>query len=110
MRVLSGIQSSGKLHLGNYFGAMAKHIALQEQHECFYFIANLAKKFDSYTYKIWWLYCYSIRNWNIEINFLSFTLQLDVESLPYFDSFCHITRPMTALDSGAKVYIFSVLL
>ncbi len=40
MRVLSGIQSSGKMHLGNYFGAMAKHIALQEQHECFYFIAN----------------------------------------------------------------------
>ncbi len=40
MRVLSGIQASGKLHLGNYLGAMKQHIELQEEHECFYFIAN----------------------------------------------------------------------
>jgi len=40
MRVLSGIQPSGRLHLGNYFGAMKQHIELQDQHECFYFIAN----------------------------------------------------------------------
>ncbi|MCH8912328.1 MAG: tryptophan--tRNA ligase [Planctomycetes bacterium] len=40
MRVLSGIQPSGKLHLGNYFGAMKQHIALQEEHECFFFVAN----------------------------------------------------------------------
>ena len=40
MRVLSGIQSSGKLHLGNYLGAMKQHIELQEEHECFFFIAN----------------------------------------------------------------------
>jgi tryptophanyl-tRNA synthetase len=40
MRVLSGIQASGKLHLGNYLGAMQQHIELQEEHECFYFIAN----------------------------------------------------------------------
>ncbi len=40
MRVLSGIQSSGKLHLGNYLGAISQHIELQEQHECLYFIAN----------------------------------------------------------------------
>jgi tryptophanyl-tRNA synthetase len=40
MRVLSGIQSSGTLHLGNYYGAMRQHIRLQEEHECFYFIAN----------------------------------------------------------------------
>ena len=40
MRVLSGIQPSGALHLGNYFGAMKQHIELQEEHECFYFIAN----------------------------------------------------------------------
>jgi tryptophanyl-tRNA synthetase len=37
---LSGIQSSGTLHLGNYLGAIKKHIELQEQHECFYFVAN----------------------------------------------------------------------
>ena len=40
MRVLSGVQSSGKLHLGNYLGAMKQHIELQHDHECFYFIAN----------------------------------------------------------------------
>lgn len=39
-RVLSGVQPSGKLHLGNYFGAIQQHIALQEQHECFFFIAD----------------------------------------------------------------------
>jgi len=41
MRVLSGIQPSGALHLGNYFGAMKQHLELQHEHECFYFIANL---------------------------------------------------------------------
>ena len=42
MRVLSGIQPSGKLHLGNYFGAMAQHLSLgaDETNECFFFIAN----------------------------------------------------------------------
>lgn len=40
MRILSGIQPSGNLHLGNYFGAMRPQIELQGQHECFYFIAN----------------------------------------------------------------------
>lgn len=40
MRVLSGIQSSGKLHLGNYLGAIKQHVELQNEHECFYFIAN----------------------------------------------------------------------
>ena len=40
MRVLSGIQPSGALHLGNYFGMMQKMIAHQEEHELFCFIAN----------------------------------------------------------------------
>jgi len=40
MRVLTGIQPSGKLHLGNYFGAMKPALALQEDHEVFLFIAN----------------------------------------------------------------------
>jgi len=40
MRVLSGIQPSGSLHLGNYFGMMSKMIAYQEQSELFCFIAN----------------------------------------------------------------------
>ncbi|MFQ5423815.1 MAG: tryptophan--tRNA ligase [Phycisphaerae bacterium] len=40
MRLLSGVQPSGSLHLGNYFGAMIQHIDAQEAHECFIFIAN----------------------------------------------------------------------
>ncbi|HTO87339.1 MAG TPA: tryptophan--tRNA ligase [Thermoanaerobaculia bacterium] len=40
-RILSGVQPSGKLHLGNYFGAIRQHIALQEEGECFFFIADL---------------------------------------------------------------------
>ncbi|WP_020675230.1 tryptophan--tRNA ligase [Geopsychrobacter electrodiphilus] len=40
MRILSGIQPSGALHLGNYFGMMQKMIAYQEQEELFCFIAN----------------------------------------------------------------------
>src|SRR6476620_5234447 len=39
-RILSGVQPSGKLHLGNYFGAVRQHIALQSEGDCFYFIAN----------------------------------------------------------------------
>lgn len=38
--ILSGIQSSGKLHLGNYFGALRQHIQMQEKGDAFYFIAN----------------------------------------------------------------------
>jgi tryptophanyl-tRNA synthetase len=40
MRILSGIQPSGALHLGNYFGMMRPAIELQEKGEAFYFIAN----------------------------------------------------------------------
>jgi tryptophanyl-tRNA synthetase len=40
LRVLSGIQPSGRLHIGNYFGAMRQHLQLQAEHDCFYFIAD----------------------------------------------------------------------
>jgi tryptophanyl-tRNA synthetase len=39
-RILSGVQPSGILHLGNYFGAIRQHIALQDEGECFFFIAD----------------------------------------------------------------------
>jgi tryptophanyl-tRNA synthetase len=39
-RILSGVQPSGVLHLGNYFGAIRQHIALQDEGECFFFIAD----------------------------------------------------------------------
>jgi len=40
MRILSGIQPSGRLHLGNYFGMMKPAIEFQDQGEAFLFIAN----------------------------------------------------------------------
>ncbi|MDR1305707.1 MAG: tryptophan--tRNA ligase [Verrucomicrobiales bacterium] len=40
MRILSGIQPSGTLHLGNYFGMMQPAVELQRQGECYYFIAD----------------------------------------------------------------------
>lgn len=40
MRILSGVQPSGELHLGNYFGAIAQHLALQDEGEALYFIAD----------------------------------------------------------------------
>ncbi len=40
MRILSGIQPTGALHLGNYFGMMKPAIELQTQGEAFYFIAD----------------------------------------------------------------------
>ncbi len=41
MRILSGIQPTGRLHLGNFFGAIRQHLRLvDEGHQCFYFVAN----------------------------------------------------------------------
>src|SRR5580698_294546 len=40
MRILSGIQPSGALHVGNYFGMMRPSVELQDQGEAYYFIAN----------------------------------------------------------------------
>ncbi len=41
MRVLSGIQPTGRPHWGNYFGAIRQYIDLQDEEESYYFIANL---------------------------------------------------------------------
>lgn len=41
MRVLSGIQPTGRFHWGNYFGAIRQYIDLQHENEAYYFIANL---------------------------------------------------------------------
>src|SRR5262245_40320562 len=40
MRILSGIQPSGALHIGNYFGAIRQYIALQEGNQAYYFVAD----------------------------------------------------------------------
>ena len=39
--VVSGIRSTGNLHLGNYFGAIRNFIKMQHEHRCFFFIADL---------------------------------------------------------------------
>lgn len=38
--VLSGIRSTGNLHLGNYYGALRNFIKMQEEYQCFFFIAD----------------------------------------------------------------------
>ncbi len=41
MRVVSGIQPTGNLHLGNYLGAIKKWVAMQDEMECLFFLADL---------------------------------------------------------------------
>lgn len=38
--VVSGIRSTGYLHLGNYFGAMRNYVKMQDTHECYFFVAD----------------------------------------------------------------------
>ncbi|GAA4337222.1 tryptophan--tRNA ligase [Flaviaesturariibacter amylovorans] len=38
--VVSGIRSTGQLHLGNYFGAMRNYVRMQEEYECYFFVAD----------------------------------------------------------------------
>ncbi len=60
VRYLSGVQPSGRLHLGNYFGAIQNHIRLQDQGDCYYFIANYhsfttvqnSKELERYTFMV----------------------------------------------------------
>ncbi|MVP01764.1 tryptophan--tRNA ligase [Paenibacillus lutrae] len=40
-RVLSGMQSSGRLTLGNYIGALRNYVKLQDEHKCYFMVANL---------------------------------------------------------------------
>ncbi len=39
-RVVSGMRSTGKLHLGNYVGALQNWVRMQDQYECFFFVAD----------------------------------------------------------------------
>lgn len=41
MRIVSGIQPTEKIHIGNYLGAIKQWISLQDEHECVFFIADL---------------------------------------------------------------------
>ena len=39
--VMSGIRSTGFLHLGNYFGAIKNYVRMQEEYNCFFMVADL---------------------------------------------------------------------
>jgi tryptophanyl-tRNA synthetase len=60
MRILSGIQPSGPLHIGNYFGALKQFIDLQNGNDAYYFVANYhaltsvrdARQLQSYTFDV----------------------------------------------------------
>lgn len=39
-KVVSGIRPTGRLHLGNYFGALKNFVKMQQEHECYFFIAD----------------------------------------------------------------------
>ena len=39
-RIVSGMRPTGALHLGNYHGALANWISMQDDYECFFFIAD----------------------------------------------------------------------
>ncbi|HEY7602481.1 MAG TPA: tryptophan--tRNA ligase, partial [Methylomirabilota bacterium] len=39
-RVLSGMRPTGRLHLGNYLGALDNWVRLQSDYDCFYFVAD----------------------------------------------------------------------
>jgi tryptophanyl-tRNA synthetase len=59
-RVVSGIQTSGDMHLGNYLGAIRKFVDMQREYECYYFLADMhaitvwqePKKLTEQTYHI----------------------------------------------------------
>jgi len=50
-RVLSGIQASGKAHIGNYLGAISNWVKIQEQYDSFFFIADLHALTTAYELK-----------------------------------------------------------
>lgn len=60
MRVLSGLQPSGPLHIGNYLGAIRQYLALQREHDAYYFVADYhaltsvrdASKLREYTHDV----------------------------------------------------------
>ena len=49
-RILSGMQPSGQLHLGNYHGALKNWVSMQDNFDCFFFIADLHSLTTLYEY------------------------------------------------------------
>ena len=47
-RIISGVQPTGKLHIGNYLGALSNWLELQKNYECFFFVADMHSITESY--------------------------------------------------------------
>jgi tryptophanyl-tRNA synthetase len=102
MRILSGIQPSGRLHLGNYFGMMRPALHLQEQGEAYLFIANyhaLTSLHDRERLKQ--------ETWNVALDFLAcgldpertvFYRQSDVPEVHELAWLLSIVTPMGLLE------------
>jgi tryptophanyl-tRNA synthetase len=48
-RIVSGIQPTGELHIGNYLGSLKNFVELQDKFECFFFIADLHSLTEDFT-------------------------------------------------------------
>ncbi|MBT3294463.1 MAG: tryptophan--tRNA ligase [Verrucomicrobia bacterium] len=102
MRILSGIQPSGKLHIGNYFGMMRPAIELQEQGQAYLFIANyhaLTTVTDPEVLRAW--------TWDVALDFLAcgldpertvFFRQSDVPEVTELSWLLSIVTPMGLLE------------
>lgn len=60
-RVLAGMRPTGKLHWGNYFGALQNWVKLQDQYECFFFVADWHSLTSEYANPA------AIKKWTIEV-------------------------------------------
>lgn len=60
-RILAGIRPTGKLHWGNYFGALQNWVQLQKKYDCFFFVADWHSLTSEYADSS------KIRNWTIEV-------------------------------------------
>ncbi|MDZ4243490.1 MAG: tryptophan--tRNA ligase [Candidatus Doudnabacteria bacterium] len=49
--IVSGIQPSGKLHIGNYLGMLSQAVELQKEYDCFYFVADMHSLTENYNAK-----------------------------------------------------------
>jgi len=106
MRILSGIQPSGALHLGNYFGMMRPAIELQEKGEAYYFIADyhsMTSLFDA---------AERLKNsWDVALDFLAcgldparsvFFRQSDVPEVVELSWLLTTVTPMGLLERGTS--------
>ena len=104
MRILSGIQPSGTLHLGNYFGMMRPAIELQDKGEALYFIADyhsMTSLFDAAQRRK--------NTWDVALDFLAcgldpqksiFFRQSDVPEVTELAWLLSTLTPMSLLEKG----------